>query len=76
MYLGASLLAMVKLCRRRGYRLIGGHRHGFNAFFLREDEGQKFFPEVSIESVHDNHWSRWNQETNWPLVKDMPWKQV
>jgi hypothetical protein len=76
MYLGASLLAMMKLCKRRGYRLIGGHRHGFNAFFLRDDEGQKFFPEVSVEQVHDNHWSRWNQATNWPLVKDMPWKEV
>jgi hypothetical protein len=76
MYLGASLLAMMKLCKRRGYRLIGGHRHGFNAFFLRDDEGQKFFPEVSVEQVHDNHWSRWNQATNWPLVSDMPWKEV
>lgn len=76
MYLGASLLAMVKLCRRRGYRLIGGHRHGFNAFFLRDDEGQKFFPEVSVEQVHDNHWTRWNQGVNWPLVENMPWKKV
>jgi hypothetical protein len=76
MYLGASLLAMVKLCKRRGYRLIGGHRHGFNAFFLRDDEGQKVFPEVSVEQVQDNHWSRWNQAANWPLVRDLPWKEV
>jgi hypothetical protein len=49
----ASLLAMVRLCKRRGYRLIGAHRHGFNAFFLRNDEGADFFPEVSVEEVRD-----------------------
>jgi hypothetical protein len=76
MHRSASLLAMVKLCKKRGYRMIGAHRHGFNVFFLRDDEGQKFFPEVSIQQVHDNHWTRWNQAVNWPLVRDMPWKEV
>jgi hypothetical protein len=76
MYLGASLLAMAKLCKQKGYRMIGAHRHGFNVFFLRDDEGKQFFPEVSIQEVHDNHWTRWNQATNWPLVKDMHWKEV
>ncbi len=76
LFRSASLLAMVKLCKRRGYRMIGAHRHGFNVFFLRNDEGQKFFPEVSIEQVHDNYWTRWNQAVNWPLVKDVPWKEV
>jgi hypothetical protein len=71
-----SLLAMVRLCKRRGYRLIGGHRHGFNAFFLREDEGIELFPEVSIEEVQDNHWTRFGQTNRWPKVKDMPWQEV
>ncbi len=73
---GASLLAMQRLCKRRGYRMIGAHRHGFNVFFLREDEGADFFPEISIDEVHNNFWSQWNQTHNWPLVKDMPWKEV
>jgi hypothetical protein len=34
-YRGVSLLAMQRLCKRRGYRMIGAHRHGFNVFFLR-----------------------------------------
>jgi hypothetical protein len=42
---GASLLAIQRLCKRRGYRMIGAHRHGFNVFFLRDDEGVGFFPE-------------------------------
>jgi hypothetical protein len=71
-----SLLAMQKLCKKRGYRMIGAHRHGFNVFFLREDEGVHFFPEVSIQEVHDNFWTRWGQTHRWPLVKDMPWKEV
>jgi hypothetical protein len=39
---GVSHLAMVKLCRQIGYRMIGAHRHGFNVFFLRNDEGGLF----------------------------------
>jgi hypothetical protein len=73
---GVSLLAMVKLCEKRGYRLIGAHRHGFNAFFLRNDEGIEFFPEVSIQQVHDNHWTRINQRNRWPPVAEMPWQIV
>ena len=75
-YRGASLLAMQRLCRRQGYRMIGAHRHGFNVLFLKEGEGEQFFPEVSIEQIHDNHWTRWGQTHRWPLVKDMPWKEV
>jgi hypothetical protein len=75
-YRSVSLLAMQKLCKKRGYRMIGAHRHGFNVFFLREDEGVDFFPEVSIQEVHDNFWTRWGQTHRWPLVKDMPWKEV
>jgi hypothetical protein len=75
-YLGASLLAMVRLCKKRGYRLIGGHRHGFNVFFLREDEGTQFFSEVSIEEVQDSYSTRWSQANRWPKVSDMPWQEV
>lgn len=75
-YRSASLLAMVKLCKERGYRLIGAHRHGFNVFFLREDEGREFFPEVSVEDVEDNYWTKLGQNTRWPLVKDMNWIKV
>jgi hypothetical protein len=72
----ASLLAMVNLCRNRGYRLIGAHRHGFNAFFLRNELGLECFPEVSIASVHDNAFTHWSQRTRWPAVKELPWVEV
>jgi hypothetical protein len=72
----ASLSAMVGLCQERGYRLIGAHRHGFNVFFLRNDEGLDFFPEVSVQQVHDNYWTRWSQTNRWSKVASMPWHKV
>jgi hypothetical protein len=73
---GVSLLAVSRFCGARGYRLIGSHCDGFNAFFLRNDEGQEIFPEVSIQSVHNNPYTRWSQAVRWPVVKDMPWTEV
>jgi hypothetical protein len=75
-YRSVSLLAMVKLCKEKGYRLIGAHRHGFNVFFLRQDEDTKFFPEISVEEVHQNYWTNFCQKNRWPLVKDMNWVKV
>ena len=75
-YRGASLLAMVKLGRAKGYRFVGTHRHGFNAFFVREDLCEPWLPEASIEHCHDNPWTRRRQEVHWPLVRDLGWQEV
>ena len=75
LFRSVSLPAMVKLSKRKGYRLIGTHRHGFNAFFLREDLAPDIFPEVSVDSVHDNPWTR-KQVEMWPRIKDMGWVEV
>lgn len=72
----ASLLAITKLSKEKGYRLIGAHRHGFNAFFMRNDVGTDIFPEVSVESVHDNCFTRWSQANRWPKVKHLGWQEV
>jgi hypothetical protein len=72
----ASLLAMKKICNNKGYRLIGSHRYGFNCIFLRNDTGLKQFPEVSIESCHDNTWTKYGQAKRWAKVKDMNWIEV
>lgn len=71
-----SLSAMVKLSKEKGYRLIGGHRHGFNAFFLRNDIAADLFPEVTIDQVHDNPYTREAQKHRWPLVSGMNWTEV
>jgi hypothetical protein len=46
LYCGASLAAFVKLGRQKGYRLVGSHRLGFNAFFVCDGVGEELFPEV------------------------------
>lgn len=48
---GASLGALVKLAKSKGYRLVGGNRYGFNAFFVREDLAPGLLPEVDPESL-------------------------
>jgi len=70
-----SLEAMRKLSAKKGYRLIGSHKHGFNVFFLRNDIAPNIFPEVSIESVQQARWTR-EQEKLWPRIKDMGWVEV
>ncbi len=75
-YRSVSLLAMKKLSERKGYRMIGAQRHGFNVFFLREDIAADRFPAVSVEQIHDNAWTQKGQTERWPAVKDMDWVEV
>ncbi|WP_457207742.1 hypothetical protein [Nocardioides sp. P5_C9_2] len=51
LYIGASLGAMVKLGKKKGYRLVGGNRLGFNAFFVREDLAADLLPEVDPRTL-------------------------
>jgi hypothetical protein len=71
-----SLLAMKNLLAGKGYRLVGGHKYGFNAIFIRKDIGTECFPEVSVEEVHDNSFTRYRRETAWKEVKDLSWVKV
>jgi len=71
-----SLLAMTKLLNKKGYRLIGAHRFGFNAIYLLNELGTEYFPEVSVESVLNNDFTRFRRNTTWNEVKDMPWVEV
>lgn len=47
-YHGASLRAMAKLGRRKGYRLVGTNHLRFNAFFVRDDLARDVLPEVEV----------------------------
>lgn len=73
---GASLAAMNGFLTSRNYRLIGAHRHGFNAIFMLNDIAPDIFPAVSISSVHDNDYSRHRQSVTWNQIKDLPWQTV
>ena len=75
-FFSVSPLAMIKLSKKKGYRLIGSHKYGFNLIFMRNDIGTKYFPEVSLEKITDNQYTKTSKETRWPLVKDAPWVKV
>jgi hypothetical protein len=59
---GASLAAFSALCSERGYRLVGVHSLGFNAFFVREDEGRDVFPTLEPRECYERtpRLTRWN----------------
>jgi len=75
-YRGASLAAMCKLGREKGYRLIGTHRFGFNAFFMRNGVGEAFFPEVDVVSCVQDPYSELARRERWPLAEGRNWQEV
>jgi hypothetical protein len=47
-YHGASPVAMQKLARRKGYRLVGANRYGFNTIYVRE--GYRQIGQLKVEN--------------------------
>ena len=54
---GASPAAMTRLGQQLGFRLVGGNRLGFNAFFMHESLGAEIVPAVGLEELlrHDRN---------------------
>ncbi len=50
-YHGASPVAMTRLAKRKGYRLVGANDLGFNFIFMRNGIADDLIPEVTVESV-------------------------
>jgi hypothetical protein len=50
-YHGASPVAMTKLARRKGYRLVGANDYGFNTIYVRKGLAEDTLPEVAVDSV-------------------------
>ena len=75
-YCGASLPAWVKLADRKGYRLVGANRYGFNAFFVRHGLGEEAFPAVSIESCLTHRKVQEGIRERRPLAEQYRWIDV
>ncbi len=75
-YSGASLPAFVKLGRKKGYRLVGVQRLGFNAVFVADGVGEELLPEVSAESCADRPFVAWAQRELLPKVAGLEWVDV
>ena len=50
-YFSASPVAMVRLAGRKGYRLVGANRYGFNLIFVKRGLHEDRVAEVTLESV-------------------------
>jgi len=57
-YHGASLLALKKLAKTKGYVLVGCDSHGIDAFFVRQDLAQGKMAELSSEEAYYPHSQR------------------
>ncbi len=75
-FAGASLRAFVNLGRRKGYRLVGVNRYGFNAFFMRDDIGLEVLPEVDVNECFTHPKNLTGMRDRFPLVAEMPWVEV
>ncbi len=75
-YVGAGLRAMAKLADRKGYRLVGTNRGGWNAFFVKRGRGDEVLPEVSVESCFVSRWNQFGAQHRFPLVAEMEWVDV
>jgi hypothetical protein len=75
-FAGASLAAMTKLANEKGYRLVGTHRYGFNAFFIRRGVGEEVLAEVRPEECLNDPYSIQAHATRWDEVKGMNWVRV
>jgi hypothetical protein len=49
-YFSASPVAMVKLARRKGYRLVGANRYGFNLFFVKNGCTRRVYPRCRLRA--------------------------
>lgn len=75
-YVGASLSAMIKLGREKGYRLVGTNRLGYNAIFVRNDLGTDIFDEVDASDCLNHPWNEYGMRERYPRVAHMPWVEV
>jgi len=75
-FAGASLTAFAKLGRRKGYRLVGVNRYGYNAFFVRNGLREDLLPEIEVRNCFDHPKVIWGMRERFPTVKDMPWVEV
>ncbi len=75
-YAGASLAAMMKLAEKKGFRLVGFNRHGFNAIFVRNDIQHESLPSIDPRSGFVHPWVTRQADRRYAAVKDLPWEEV
>lgn len=75
-FAGASLRAFTELGARKGYRLVGTNRYGYNAVFVRSDLGEEALPTVSVEECFTHPKVIEGMRTRGPVSRGLPWQAV
>lgn len=80
LYHGASLMALVKLAREKGYALVGCDSSGVNAFFVRGDclssSVTEVLPAIAYRSNARRLRKGLSSEEQYELIKDMPYIHI
>ena len=71
-----SMAAADKLLTKKGYRLIGAHKFGFNVIFMRNDVGTEDFPAIDLESARGMYFDEEKMGKQWEDIKDLAWERV
>jgi len=74
-YHGASPVAMEKLARKNGYRLVGAINYGFNTIYVKNGIGEDILPAVSVESILKHPRNKERQKLFEP-IKDWEYSHV
>jgi hypothetical protein len=72
-YFGASAVAIEKLARRKGYRLVGANRLGINTIYIREGLAPTL-PAVSVESILSHPFNK-ERAVLFEPIKDWKYEQ-
>lgn len=74
-YHGASPVAMEKLARKKGYRLVGAINYGFNTIYVKDGIAEEILPAVSVESILNHPRNKERQKLFEP-IKDWEYDHV
>jgi hypothetical protein len=76
-YHGASLEALTRLGKHKGYSLVGCDSNGCNAFFVRDDVLRDKLPVLAArEAFYPQYYRNPDPEIDWRSVQDLPFAEV
>lgn len=79
-YCGASITALEKLGKKKGYTLVGCDSNGINAFFVRADCLTPHLSELSHQAAYRPHKNRlergYSLEDQFRIIKDLPFVNI
>ena len=78
-YCGASLTALTRLGKQKGYSLIGCESNGVNAFFVRDDLIPGKFREVTPVEAFYSHFQRsrrMSDDEQFNVIKDLDFVEI